>query len=65
MPLLPTMREKLLMQYSENTINPAVKRGLRLFENITPISTPKAAKSKLTKSSELEIRINSPKPKPM
>lgn len=42
MPLLPIMREKLLMQYSENTTNPAVKSGLRLFENITPISTPKA-----------------------
>jgi hypothetical protein len=59
MALLPTIREKLVVQYAAKATNPAVKSGLRFPENITPISSPNAEKNSVSKSREFATRKTS------
>ena len=54
------MLEKLVMQYSTNTTNPAVSSGLRLRGNKIPTIRPIAAKNSVTRVRDRAIRKNSP-----
>lgn len=54
--LFPTMRDELVMQYSIKTRSPAVKRGLRFAEKAMPISRPKAAKNRVTRNRDFDMR---------
>ena len=58
------MRDELVMQYSTKTISPAVKRGLRFAEKAMPISRLKAAKNKVTRNNDFDMRKKSQTEKP-
>jgi hypothetical protein len=61
---LLTVLEKAVMQYSRNTIKPAVNRGDRLFGLQLPNNSPNAPKNKVTRKKEIANRKNSPNENP-
>lgn len=53
------MRDELVMQYSTKTISPAVKSGLRFAEKAMPINRPKAAKNRVIRNNDFDMRKKS------